>query len=125
MLLGDLVIWLHEHLAGIAADPDQPGFKHIIMKPCPVGDLSHVKASHRSPYGLIRSEWRRRGEKFDWHIVVPPNATATVYVPAASSAAVGGDGKRARLGRAVEFLRMEPGRAVYRVGGGTYHFTSH
>ena len=125
MLLGDLVIWLHEYLAGIAADPDQPGFKHIIMKPCPVGDLSHVKASHRSPYGLIRSEWRRRGEKFDWRITVPPNTTATLYVPASSPQAVGGHGKRARLGRAVEFLRMEPGRAVYRVGGGTYHFTSH
>jgi alpha-L-rhamnosidase len=124
MLLGDLVIWFYEYLAGIAADPDQPGFKHVIMKPCPVGDLSHVQASHRSPYGIVRSEWRRRGKAFDWRIEVPPNATATVYVPANSPEAVGGDGKRARQGGVVEFRHMEQGRAVFRVGSGTFRFTS-
>ena len=40
MLVGDLVIWLYENLAGIKPDPEQPGFKHIIMKPEPVGDLT-------------------------------------------------------------------------------------
>src|SRR5690606_19748964 len=61
MLVGDLVIWLYENLAGIKSDPEQPGFKHIIMKPELVGDLKFVKASHRSPYGWIRSEWHRDG----------------------------------------------------------------
>ena len=64
MLVGDLVIWLYENLAGIKPDPEQPGFKHIIMRPEPVGDLKFVKATHRSPYGLIASEWRRDGAEF-------------------------------------------------------------
>ena len=38
MLVGDLGIWLYENLAGIKPDPEQPGFKHIIMRPEPVGD---------------------------------------------------------------------------------------
>ena len=61
MLVGDLVIWLYENLAGIKSDPAQPGFKHIIMKPTLVGGLKFVKATHRSPYGLISSEWRKDG----------------------------------------------------------------
>jgi len=84
MLVGDLVIWLNEYLAGIAADPAQPGFKHIIMKPHPVGDLTHVKATHRSPYGEIASEWRKEkaSGKFTWDIQIPANTTATVTLPA-------------------------------------------
>ncbi len=30
-LVGDVVIWLYEYLAGIRPDPGPPGFKHIIM----------------------------------------------------------------------------------------------
>ncbi len=59
MLVGDLGIWLYENLAGIKSDPEQPGFKHIIMRPEPVGDLRFAKASHRSPYGLIASDWQK------------------------------------------------------------------
>src|SRR5215469_15978065 len=61
MLIGDLLIWLYEDLAGIKSDPAQPGFKHIFMRPTPVGDLTWVNATHNSPYGKISSEWRRGG----------------------------------------------------------------
>ena len=66
MLIGDLVVWFYEYLAGIAPDDAQPGFKHIVMKPMPVGDLTFVKATHNSPYGWIASEWHRDGKVFDW-----------------------------------------------------------
>jgi len=122
MLVGDLVIWVYEYLAGIAADPEQPGFKHIIMKPHPVGDLTHVKASHHSPYGLIKSEWRRSNGRIDWNITVPANTTATVSVPAGSTKVVTESGKLASQAKGVEFLRLEEGYAVYRVGSGDYRF---
>jgi len=85
MLIGDLVIWLYEDLAGIKPDPEHPGFEHVIMRPAPVGDLAFVKATHKSPHGLIVSEWRRAAGKFRWHIEIPPGCTATVYVPGAPS----------------------------------------
>ena len=88
MLVGDLGIWLYENLAGIKSDPEQPGFKHIIMRPEPVGDLQFVKASHRSPYGLIASDWQKKDGVFRWNITVPANTTATVYVPAKSAESV-------------------------------------
>jgi alpha-L-rhamnosidase len=124
MLVGDLIIWLNEYLAGIAADPGQPGFKHIVMKPHPVGDLRWVKASHRSPYGLISSAWRKSDGKFNWQIEIPANTTATVSIPAKSADAVTEGGKPLAKAGGVEFVNMQGGYAVFRVGGGKYEFTS-
>jgi alpha-L-rhamnosidase len=124
MLVGDLCTWMHENLAGIKSERSQPGFKQIVMKPEPVGDLSHVKASHESPYGAIRSEWKHDKKAFHWEITVPANTTATVYVPAESVEAVKEHGKSISKAKGVEFLRMENGRAVFKVGAGQYRFTS-
>ncbi len=33
MLLGDLMTWYYENLAGIKSDPQQVGFKKIVMAP--------------------------------------------------------------------------------------------
>ena len=116
MLIGDYVVWLYEDLAGIKTDTEQPGFTHIIMKPTPVGDLTFVKATHESPYGLIASEWRRDGKKFDWRIEIPVNTTATVYVPGTDPEKISADGVKAR--------RFENGRAIFELGSGKYHFVS-
>jgi len=124
MLVGDLIIWMHEYLAGIAADPEQPGFKHIVMKPHPVGDLKWVNAKHRSPYGLIASEWKKSDGKFEWEIEVPANTTATVSVPAKSVESVTEGGKPATKAKGVEFVKMADGCAVFRVGSGKYEFCS-
>ncbi len=114
MLIGDLVVWFYEYLAGIA--PASPGFKTIKMEPHPVGDLTFVKATHNSPYGLIASEWHKDGKKFDWQIEIPANTTATVYAPASSLENVKSDGAKAS--------RFENGRAIFELGSGNYHFIS-
>ncbi len=124
MLVGDLVIWFYEYLAGIAADPEQPGFKHIVMKPHPVGDLKFAQASHRSPYGLIVSDWRKAGGKFDWRIEIPANTTATVYVPKMSQRNVTEGGKPLGQARGVKLLRGEGDRFVLELGSGSYHLIS-
>ena len=116
MLIGDYVVWLYEDFAGIKTDPERPAFKHIIMKPTPVGDLSFVKATHESPYGLIASEWHRKGKQFDWKIKIPANTTATVYVPATSPDDVVVTG--------TESTRFENGRSIFELGSGKYHFVS-
>jgi alpha-L-rhamnosidase len=122
MLVGDLVIWFYEYLAGIRPDLDQPGFKHIILKPCPVGDLTFVRGTHRSPYGLVVSEWRNENGKFDWRVTVPANTTATVFVPATDAATVAEGGKPAATVPGVRFVRMEEDRAVFEIGSGEYRF---
>lgn len=83
MLLGDLLPWCYEKLAGIAPDYNEPGFKRIIMKPdFNVPGLDGVKASHNSPYGVIKSEWQKdKNGNVSWKISIPVNCNATVYVP--------------------------------------------
>jgi alpha-L-rhamnosidase len=124
MLVGDLVIWFYECLAGIKPDPAQPGFKHLIMRPRPVGDLQFVRATHHSPYGLIASSWKRTGGKFEWQITIPPNSTATVYVPATSLENVREGGEPALEAKGVKQLRYENGAVVFEVEAGQYEFTS-
>jgi alpha-L-rhamnosidase len=124
MLVGDFVIWLYEDLAGIQSDPAQPGFKHILLRPQPVGDLKWVKTSLRSLHGIIRSDWKIEGGNFQWKVTVPPNATATVYVPTRDPALVTEGGRKAATAAGVKFLRRTEAEAVYEIESGSYEFRS-
>ena len=73
--------WIWETAAGIAADPAEPGFKHIIMKPVPDKRLGSVSAEYNSAAGLIKSEWSYDGDKWVWNFTIPEGATATVTLP--------------------------------------------
>ena len=73
--------WLWETAAGIAADPTEPGFRHIIMKPVPDKRLGFVKAEYQSAAGLIKSSWRYSGNNWIWSFTIPKGATATVTLP--------------------------------------------
>ncbi|MBR1498330.1 MAG: family 78 glycoside hydrolase catalytic domain [Bacteroidaceae bacterium] len=73
--------WLWETAAGIASDPKEPGFRHIIMKPVPDKRLGHLKAEYRSAAGTIKSEWHYKGSRWIWTFTVPKGATATVTLP--------------------------------------------
>ena len=78
---GAVCEWIWETAAGIAADPAQPGFKHIIMKPVPDRRLGHLDAEYNSAAGLIKSSWRYEGDKCIWDFTVPEGATASVTLP--------------------------------------------
>ncbi len=116
--------WLHECVAGIRPVATAPGFRHIEMKPQQVRRLEWVKASHEAPTGMIRSEWSSKGGVFRWKVVVPPNSTATVHVPAASADSVKESGRAAASAPGVKFVRHETGRAVYEIASGAYEFVS-
>ena len=73
--------WIWETAAGIAADPADPGFKHIIMKPVPDKRLGSLDAEYDSAAGTIKSAWKFEGDKWIWNFTVPEGATATVTLP--------------------------------------------
>ena len=87
--------WFHNGLAGIQPDPAAPGFKHIIIRPAVVGDLTWVKSSYRSIHGTIVSNWRREKDVFTLDVTIPANTTATVYVPTKNVASVTESGRAA------------------------------
>jgi alpha-L-rhamnosidase len=122
MQIGDLAVWMYEYLAGIRSDHEQPGFRHAVIRPYPAGDLTFVKASHQSLYGTLASSWKRDAKWFTLEVAVPPNTTATVWLPAKDAAAVTESGKPVAKARGVKFLRAEDGAAVYEVESGSYVF---
>lgn len=85
-MFGEINAWYYKALGGIFPDEEQPGFKHVILKPHFVAGLSHFEASHEGPYGLIVSSWKRKGKVITYDVTVPTNSTATLYL----------DGKRIR-----------------------------
>ncbi|HLK55930.1 MAG TPA: family 78 glycoside hydrolase catalytic domain, partial [Chthonomonadaceae bacterium] len=121
--LGSVGEWLYETVAGIDLDPDQPGYKHIIMHPQPGGGLTWAKATYDSLRGPIASDWKLDNGTFAWKVTIPANTTATVYVPASDAASVTESGHPADQAEGVRFLRMEDHCAVYELGSGEYTFT--
>ncbi len=88
MLLGDLLSWLYEDVAGIR--PAEPGFKKILLQPdFSVDEMDDIDASYHSIYGPIVSRWHKENGKLYWHIELPANTTATAVMP---------DGTRRPLG---------------------------
>ena len=73
--------WIWKTAAGIAADPADPGFRHIIMRPIPDRRLGFVKAEYESAAGLIKSEWHYEGNQWHWTFTIPEGATASVTLP--------------------------------------------
>ena len=80
MLLGDLVSWIYEDVAGINSDENKPGFKHIVMKPAfNVDEIDDINASYKSIYGTIVSRWHKKAGKLIWHVEIPANTTAELH----------------------------------------------
>ena len=121
-MLGQITEWFYGRLAGIQPDPSGPGFKRFLLQPTPIGDLSFVQASYVSAQGTILSRWTRKDGALMLDVTIPPNTTATVFVPTRTPATVTEGGRPAAQAPGVTFLRAEDGAALYAVGSGHYLF---
>lgn len=78
IMFGEIGAWMYKALGGIRPDPEQPGFKNILLEPHFTKGLDHFEASHAGPYGTIHSSWKSSGKKIIYTVIVPPNSTASV-----------------------------------------------
>jgi alpha-L-rhamnosidase len=132
--LGSCGQWLYDTVAGIGLDPQQPGFRHVILHPRPAtisdgarypgGGLTAEAASYQSIRGRIASAWTIKDGTMTLDVTIPANVTATVYVPAADAASVTESGKPAATAEGVKLLRSEAGQAVFAVQSGSYRFAA-
>lgn len=111
---GSVGEWMYTNIAGIAAG--RPGYREIVVRPRPGGDVTSARATFTSVYGPVSTQWRTRSGHFALTCSVPPNTTAEVWIPAVDRRAVTHDHGT--------FLREEDGCAVYRVGSGTHRFSA-
>ncbi|MHB1485225.1 MAG: family 78 glycoside hydrolase catalytic domain [Saccharofermentanales bacterium] len=73
--------WLYRVVAGLNTSSEKPGYKHIIIKPKPGGNLDYAKAKISSMNGDIKSEWKIENEVFTIKVEIPCNTTAEVILP--------------------------------------------
>jgi alpha-L-rhamnosidase len=82
-MFGEIGAWFYKGIAGIRPDPLEPGFRHIVVRPAFIAELSHFEAQYRSPQGVIISSWTRDDKGVNFSLTVPANARATLYLPVA------------------------------------------
>jgi alpha-L-rhamnosidase len=122
MLLGDLLVWYYEDLAGIRSHPGSHAFKKLLMKPSFPKGLEHADASYRSVYGIIESSWTSRGDSLVWNIQLPANTTAEVHLPAPENAFITEGGQPIGETDGIRSRRKEGDALVLELGSGKYHF---
>jgi alpha-L-rhamnosidase len=122
---GAVGAWMYAVIGGIDLDPDQPGYKHIVMHPQPGGGLTYATVQLQSMYGTIRSAWTQENDHFDWKVAVPVNTAATIYVPAKDMSHVMESGQSVESASGVTFLRMDNEFAMFSLASGTYHFSTY
>ena len=122
MMLGDLLVWYYENLAGIKSAAN--GFQRIIMKPELINGLDDVEANHKSIQGKIASSWKRKKDTFEWDITIPVNAKAQVYIPAKEAKSIREQGKPIARNKEIKIIGEENGRVIIELGSGKYQFLS-
>lgn len=81
--LGAVADWLHRVVGGLG--PDEPGYRCIAVRPRPGGGITHASARHLTPYGVAECAWEIAEGTIKLYVIVPPNTTATVFLPGNTS----------------------------------------
>lgn len=106
--------WLYRAVAGIEADENEPGFKHVIISPVIGGGLSWVQAAVHTNYGEIAVHWQvqesNSGQRVRLNIKVPHNTHATLKLAALRDVISADDLQIVKLGN----------DGVVKVGSGEY-----
>ena len=123
-MFGGGITWFYRKLAGMNADPEQPGYRHIIFKPQPAGDITFATYSNLTPYGTAGINWKKENGKFMMNITVSAGCTATCYIPASTVDNIKENGKKIKCTKYINFQGMEYGYAVYKINSGEYKFAS-
>jgi alpha-L-rhamnosidase len=113
---GSVVAWVYRYVAGIDTATDSPGFHHIVIRPHLDSSMPHAAGEYDSVYGKIATDWAANPDKsFSLKVTVPPNASATIYLPAIPNAQIWESGTPIHA-------REENGTNIVETGSGSYVF---
>jgi alpha-L-rhamnosidase len=121
-MLGHAEGWFFRGLAGLDFDLSRPPSERIVIRPAMVRKIPSVSASYDSVLGRIAVRWVLTGKKATLDVTIPPDASATVYLPCREAASVTESGQPANRANGVELVRSEEHAAVFHVASGHYRF---
>lgn len=115
--------WMYRVIAGIDTKEDEPGYKHIVIKPTIGGNLQNAEADYQTNYGKIVSNWKVDGNKFSLNIEIPANTNATVYMPTINMNGITESDKPINGSLDIKIAEPMAGYTALNVGSGVYHFS--
>jgi alpha-L-rhamnosidase len=115
--------WFIEGLAGITQAPGKAGFRHFVIRPLVACNppLEYMSASMKTPYGQVAVSWKLKDGRLNMRVVVPPNTTATLYMPINGRDPLTLDGHPLRSAAGVE---AETQKMLIDLQPGAYKFES-
>ncbi len=119
-MFGSVGEWMYRALGGIRAAA--PGFKEIIIRPLPAGDLKWVDCSYNSVYGEISSAWKIENGKFRLDVTIPANTSAKIYIPEQYGFNITESGIPANEAEGIKRVADEKGFIVFETMAGSYRF---
>lgn len=102
--------------------PETPGYKRILIQPVVNRSLNWTKTSYDSIYGKISTAWALKGMNLTLDVSIPPNTTATIYIPYSEASKITESGKPVTKAEGLKYKGMDKGSAVFEAGSGQYHF---
>jgi alpha-L-rhamnosidase len=119
---GALVAMQEVLLGAMPVTPAAGGAPVLDIRPPPAG--LNVSGTVPTPAGTARVDWRRAGSTIDLVLVLPPNASAQLHLPAPGPENVTEGGKPLARAAGVTVLGTAGGQVALSVAAGTYRFTS-
>lgn len=122
-MFGGGLAWYYRQLAGMNTNEERPGYRNIVFKPQPVGDLSYTKYFNQTVYGKAGIEWEIKEGQFFVNVTVPVGCEATVYVPLKEKKEVTEQKRKAAKQELIP-MKDENGYRIFKVKSGEYQFVS-
>lgn len=121
-MFGGALNWFYRTLAGVNTDENEPGYKHIIVKPLLSEKLDEVYYSNITPYGKVVSEIKQQPDYLEMNVTVPVGSYATVYIPAEANSTIKENGTMLQAAADIEIVGAADGYSIVKVKQGNYNF---
>ncbi len=123
---GAVLEWMYSYMAGIAPNEKKGGFDKFVLRPTPdtrrklpkgQTRITSCRASYRTAYGVISSDWVTDGKATTYTFVIPDGCEAEVRLPVSGDRLLVNDicFSQEALGAKVSKKRL-----VFKLGAGKY-----
>jgi len=122
-MMGSVGSWFYKYVLGIAPSAEHPGFEQFTLKPFIFKDLDFVEGQLETMRGTIKISWRKeKNNLLKMDVTIPPNSTATLYLPTIHQSKIREGGKNISRINEIEIVGAENGNIVARIGSGEWSF---
>jgi len=115
--------WMYRVISGVDTYNEGAGYKQIMIKPHPGGDLTYANADYETIYGKVSCHWKKENGHLIMDVEIPANTMAKIYIPSPDSAPIMESGKAVSTVKEVKPIGKEGDYFLVEAGSGSYHFT--